>query len=118
MLNIDIKMYGDKKENISEDEFRTFFNNRLSEIYIKGVAHSIYDAWADAKYIEINGANNTVCVNCCIKVVKRKLTENTKLLSNRFMEMLISNYENKLNNVHIEIEVKDDSERYYEISNY
>lgn len=117
MLNIDIKIYGNKKDNISKDEFRTFFNNRLSEIYIKGVAHSIYDAWADSKYIEINGAINTVWINCGIRVVKRKLTENTKLLTNRFIEMLISNYENKLNNVHIEIEVKDDSERYYEINN-
>lgn len=65
----------------------------------------------------INGVGNTVWVNCGIEVVKRKLTENTKLLTKGFMEMLIRNYENKLNNVHIEIEVSDDSERYYEISN-
>lgn len=26
MLNIDIKLYGNKKKDISEDEFRTFFN--------------------------------------------------------------------------------------------
>lgn len=65
----------------------------------------------------INGVGNTVWVNCCIRVAKRKLTENTKLLTKSFMEMLIRNYENKLNNVHIEIEVSDDSERYYKISN-
>ena len=117
MLNIDIKTYGNKKDNISEDEFRTFFNNHLHKIYMSGTAHSIYDAWADTKYMAINGVNNTVWINCGIAVVKRKLTENTKLLTKSFMEMLIRNYENKLNDVHIEIEVSDDSERYYEISN-
>lgn len=117
MLNIDIKIYGNKKENISEDEFRTFFNNHLNGGYVSSKAHYIYEAWADTKYMAINGVNNTVWINCGIIVVKRKLTENTKLLTNRFMESLIRNYENKLNNVHIEIEVTDDSERYYEISN-
>ena len=117
MLNIDIKLYGNKKKDISEDEFQTFFNSHLSKVYISGTAHSIYEAWADNKYMAINGVGNTVWVNCGIEVVKRKLTENTKLLTKSFMEILIRNYENKLNNVHIEIEVKDDSERYYEISN-
>ena len=33
------------------------------------------------------------------------------------MWQLVKNYENKLNNVHIEIEVEDNSGRYYEIGN-
>lgn len=33
MLNIDIKLYGNKKKDISEDEFQTFFNSHLSKVY-------------------------------------------------------------------------------------
>ena len=33
------------------------------------------------------------------------------------MWQLVKNYENKLNNVHIEIEVEDNYGRYYEIGN-
>lgn len=64
-----------------------------------------------------NSIGNTVYVNYGFEVSKRKLTENTKLLTNRLMWQLVKNYENKLNNVHIEIEVEDNSGRYYEISN-
>lgn len=44
MLNIDVKIYGNKKDNISEDEFQTFFNSSLSKAYMSGTAHSIYEA--------------------------------------------------------------------------
>ena len=117
MLNIDIKMYGDKKNDITEEKFQTFFNHHLNKVYVTSEAHRIYQVWAESRYMSINGIGNTVYVNCGLEVPKRKLTENTKLLTNRLMEQLVKNYENKLNNIHIEIEVEDDSGRYYEIGN-
>ena len=40
MLNIDIKMYGDKKNDISEDEFQTFFNRHIYKVYVTSEVHS------------------------------------------------------------------------------
>ena len=117
MLNIDIKMYGDKKNDISEDKFQTFFNRHIDKVYITSEVHSAYQIWPEYRYMATNIIGNTVYVNCGFEVSKRKLTENTKLLTNRLMWQLVKNYENKLNNVHIEIEVEDNSGRYYKISN-
>ena len=117
MLNIDIKLYGNKKKDISEDEFQTFFNRHINKVYVTSEVYSTYQIWPEYRYMAINSVENTVYVNCGFEVSKRKLTENTKLLTNRLMWQLVKNYENKLNNVHIEIEVEDNSGRYYEIGN-
>lgn len=38
--------------------------------FISGTAHSIYEAWADNKYMAINGVGNTVGIlNICAKIV-------------------------------------------------
>lgn len=42
MLNIDIKIYGNKKDNISEEEFKTFFNRHIDKVYVTGEVHSAY----------------------------------------------------------------------------
>lgn len=116
MLKITISMYGTKREDLTEDRARIAFNSHMNSVGIRGYAHSTFDAWAEG-YCTIRGVDSTVWINSNIKVAKRKLSDNTKKLVHVYMEELLDRYDNELKDLHIELEVEDDTGRHYEISN-
>lgn len=52
-----------------------------------------------------------------LEVAKRKLSDNTKKLVNVYMKEILDRYDDCLKDIHIELEVEDDTGRHYEISN-
>ena len=105
-----------KKEDLSEDNARTAFNSQLLSIGFRGDAQSTFDAWSEG-YCSARGVDSTVWINGKIRVAKRKLSADTKKLVNIYMEKILDEYERYLKDIHIELEVEDDVDRHYEVSN-
>lgn len=111
MLKITISMYGTKREDLTEDRARIAFNLHMTSVGFRGLAHSTFDAWAEG-YCTIRGVDSTVWINGNIKVAKRKPSDNTKKLVRIYMEELLDRYDDELKDLHIELEVEDDTDRY------
>ena len=105
-----------KKEDLTKDKARIVFNSHMNSVGVRGLAHSTFDAWAGG-CCTIRGVDSTVWLNGNIKVAKRKLSDNTKKLVLIYMEELLDRYDDELKDLHIELEVEDDTGRHYEISN-
>ena len=113
MLNIDAKIYGFKKTY--ENKFQIFFNSTINKFYLKRAIHNVYKT--KPKYITTNSAGNTVLIECGVTIIEREIIDEIESLTESFMKKLINNYNTKLNNINIDILIKDSFEMCRKINN-